>query len=81
MEALDDNDLMPFGKYSSKGDDPRPISEVPASYLLWLYDKDNGLWQDNSDRNMPLRLWIEENYDGLRKDADDFVPVHPYYKP
>ena len=31
---MDDNDLMPFGKYKGK-----KIIDVPDEYLLWLYDR------------------------------------------
>jgi uncharacterized protein (DUF3820 family) len=30
---MDDNSIMPFGKY--KGD---TMANIPASYLLWLYE-------------------------------------------
>lgn len=33
--ALTDTDRMPFGKY--KGE---PLSDVPASYLSWLWNQD-----------------------------------------
>lgn len=32
--ALTDTDLMPFGKFKGK-----PMQDVPASYLKWLYDE------------------------------------------
>ena len=34
--ALDDNSPMPFGKYRGK-----KMIDVPASYLLWLYENGN----------------------------------------
>ncbi|MFA5934983.1 MAG: DUF3820 family protein [Candidatus Paceibacterota bacterium] len=30
---MNDNELMPFGKYKGK-----PMIEVPDEYLLWLYN-------------------------------------------
>ena len=32
---MNDNDLMPYGKYKDV-----KMSEVPASYLLWLLEND-----------------------------------------
>ena len=43
---------MPFGKYQGK-----PLSEVPLSYLIWLYE--------NRKFNRELRIYIEENIDRL----------------
>ena len=34
MKPLTDNDPMPFGKYKGK-----PMRDVPATYLDWLYDQ------------------------------------------
>lgn len=52
---LTDNDLMPFGKY--KGE---KLANVPASYLLWLYD--------NNKCNQYLREYIEDNMDVLNEE-------------
>lgn len=35
MAKLDDNSEMPFGKHKGM-----KMIDVPASYLLWLYDND-----------------------------------------
>lgn len=53
---LTDNDLMPFGKY--KGE---KLANVPASYLLWLYD--------NNKCNKYLREYIEDNMDVLNEEV------------
>lgn len=57
---MNDNSIMPFGKY--KGE---KLANVPADYLIWLYD--NGkIFGD-------LKKYIEENSDVLKfqkKEAD-----------
>lgn len=47
-----DTSPMPFGKY--KGD---KMENVPASYLLWLYD--------NNKCNDLVKDYIKDNYDVL----------------
>jgi uncharacterized protein (DUF3820 family) len=47
---------MPFGKYKGK-----PMVEIPAKYLLWLYD-------NNCDHD-GVRKYLNSNLDGLRKEA------------
>lgn len=47
---------MPFGKYVGK-----PMINVPAKYLLWLFD--NGCSHDG------VRKYITANLDVLRKEA------------
>ena len=54
-----DDTLMPFGRYQGK-----PLIDVPARYLLWLYEK--GL---NQKTQQDLKLYIEDNLDVLRKEA------------
>lgn len=71
---------MWFGKH--KG---RPLEKVPANYLLFLYDKDDGFWRDDSYHTRPMDLllkrYIEANYAGLRMEDKNFEPCHPYRKP
>lgn len=55
MSVLTDTSPMPFGKY--KGDD---MEDVPASYLLWLYD--------NNKCNKAVKDYIEDNMDVLKKE-------------
>ena len=52
---MDDSSLMPFGKY--KGD---KMINVPASYLLWLYNENKC--------NKNVRDYIEENLDVLKME-------------
>lgn len=53
---ITDNTPMPFGKYSGK-----PMVDVPAKYLLWLFD--NGCSHDG------VKKYINDNLDCLRKEA------------
>ncbi len=54
--ALYDNSPMPFGKY--KGE---KMENVPASYLLWLYDENKC--------NKEVRDYIEDNIDVLKEEV------------
>jgi uncharacterized protein (DUF3820 family) len=47
---------IPFGKYKGKA-----MANVPAIYLLWLYD--NGCSHEG------VKRYIINNLDGLRKEA------------
>ena len=52
MEKLNDSSVMMFGKH--KGE---KLANVPASYLLWLFDK--GV-------DDPMRTYIKDNLEVLR---------------
>lgn len=45
---MDDNSIMPFGKYQGK-----KLIQVPAPYLLWLYNK--GCW------DLGVKKYIQDN--------------------
>ena len=49
---------MPWGKY--KGQD---MEDVPAGYLLWLYESDT--------RTIPVKEYLEKNIEGIRKQVED----------
>lgn len=51
---MNDNSIMPFGKYKGV-----KLANVPASYLLWLYDNNKCFGE--------LKKYIEENIDILRQ--------------
>jgi uncharacterized protein (DUF3820 family) len=51
MNALNDTDLMPFGKYKGQ-----PMQDVPASYLHWLWV--NG---KKDDKQCPVADYIRRN--------------------
>lgn len=48
---------MPFGKYKNQ-----KMANVPASYLLWLYDNDKC--------SSYVKEYIEDNLDVLRVEVD-----------
>lgn len=49
---------MPFGKHKGK-----KLANVPASYLLWLFDQD---WIKPD-----MKLYINENMDALKIEIDN----------
>jgi uncharacterized protein (DUF3820 family) len=51
---LTDDSLMPFGKYKDYS-----MINVPASYLLWLYENDKC--------NKEVKEYIEDNLDFIKK--------------
>ena len=54
-EPLDDESEMPYGQH--KGE---LMIDVPAKYLLWLYDNDRC--------NVPVKAYIEKCIEILRKE-------------
>lgn len=62
-QKMTDESLMPhWSKYKGQ-----KIGNVPASYLIWLYE-DFGL-KNSGELHRLLREYIEENMDVLRKEA------------
>jgi uncharacterized protein (DUF3820 family) len=57
FKIMDDNSIMPFGKY--KGIE---LANVPAKYLLWLYYEGNLSGQ--------LKKYITDNLDVLKKEVE-----------
>ncbi len=49
---LTDNSLMPFGVHKGK-----KMADVPAQYLLWIYEQ-----------NLDVMNYIKENMDVLRQE-------------
>lgn len=62
--ALTDESIMPFGKHKGK-----EMANVPASYLLWIYDE----WTLPNPRfgfvHKEVKAYIEENLDVLKKEV------------
>lgn len=56
MDILDDESPMPYGKHEGKA-----MIDVPADYLLWLYDNDRC--------SGSVKAYIEECIDALRKEV------------
>jgi len=66
--VFNDKTPMPFGKYKGT-----PLGNVPASYLLWLYD------ESSKDAFPALRTYLEKNKRALELEADE-EEEHKYYK-
>lgn len=47
---------LTFGKYRDT-----TIADVPPDYLLWLWDKPDGLWQDDGSNVAAVRDYIIAN--------------------
>jgi len=58
MSVLTDESLMPFGKYQGK-----PMEDVPADYLMWLYD--------NEKCSEQVKAYIEDNMDVIKKQINE----------
>jgi len=54
---MDDNSLMPIGKY--KGD---KMANVPPNYLLWLYENGNIYGE--------LKQYIKDNLDVIKAEIN-----------
>jgi uncharacterized protein (DUF3820 family) len=61
-----DTDMMPFGKYGPDKGDHRKMEDVPASYLLWLYDE--------GCNHLGVRDYIYTNLTTLMKECPDWIP-------
>lgn len=66
MSALTDDSLMPFGKHKGKR-----LDQVPASYLLWLWD--DGWWQRADE---PLGAYLADCFSALCEECPDYLPAH-----
>jgi len=63
---MTDTDKMPFGKHAGKR-----MEDVPASYLLWLWD--NGVWQEP---HKSIHGYIKASWSALLADCKDYEPLH-----
>lgn len=64
---LTDQSLMPFGKYAGA-----KMEEVPAKYLLWLWD--NGVHQE---AGRDLHNYIKESFSALETECKDYIVKYP----
>lgn len=55
---MNDNSLMPWGKYKDTS-----LVNVPASYLVWLFENDKCYGE--------LKDYIEDNWDALKKEMGE----------
>ena len=53
---MDDNSIMPYGKYQGK-----KLATVPASYWIWMYD--------NEKLSLSLKKYAEDNMDCFIKET------------
>lgn len=63
---LTDECKMPFGKHAGK-----KMEDVPADYLLWLYDElnaDHSKSRFNDREGKWVRIYIRENLDVLHHE-------------
>jgi Putative quorum-sensing-regulated virulence factor len=66
----EDSYEMTFGKYRGT-----PIGEVPAGYLLWLWD--NGLWKEDKGYYAdPVRQYIIKHFTALETECPDKIITH-----
>lgn len=63
MNELNDQSPMPFGKFKGK-----PMQDVPASYLHWLWQ--NGL---KSETGKPVHEYVKANLDALKQEDPDRI--------
>lgn len=68
---LTDDDEITFGKYNGS-----KMKDVPAGYLLWLWN--NGMWKSNtlSQRTDPVREYIVANFHALETECPDIIIDH-----
>jgi len=68
---MSDDYVMTFGKYNG-----HKIGEVPAGYLLWLWD--NGMWDDHvrGAANDPVRQYIIQHFHALETECPDRIITH-----
>ena len=66
---LTDESIMPFGMYS-KPPFRRKMANVPAKYLMWLWDK-QGSTKPFGEEATAVRNYINENLDVLKKEVGD----------
>ena len=64
LPAYNDDDWMPFGKYGPWNEDVRRLEDVPASYLLYLWDR-----KPLSDKK--LENYIHNSMDALKMETKD----------
>lgn len=59
---LQDESPMPFGKHKNE-----KMANVPAKYLMWLYDTWTDPKKSGGYDNKDVKAYIEENMDVLKE--------------
>jgi len=62
---MTENDYMPFGTYGPDKGDHRKLKDIPAGYLVWLYDSDFAWVNENHPE---VYNYIEENLDQIESE-------------
>lgn len=62
-DDLQDDSIMPFGKYQGQ-----LMQDVPASYLHWLWV--NGV---KDDKTTPIHRYIEKSLSALKQEFPDGI--------
>ena len=60
MNALTDEDIMPFGKHKGKR-----MADVPASYLVWL--------RSVNTEHRGVMGYIEDSWEAIKKECPDTI--------
>lgn len=63
---MTDTDLMPFGKYRGVR-----LEDVPASYLLWLWNEGLKAETGSQGQRGDLARYIRDSMSALRMDSPD----------
>lgn len=63
MLILEDDSRMPFGKYKGT-----QMANVPASYLLWLWEK-QGSTKPFGEASQAVQRYILDNLEALRMEV------------
>lgn len=68
MKEYDEDNIMHFGKYRGQR-----LGDIPADYLIWLWNKGFNAkhWQKDDDGR--LSRWIEKQIPFLEKECPDKI--------
>ena len=73
MATLEDDSLMPFGKYSG-----RIMEDVPADYLIFMYEKIRPIAPNKMTLNQKMFVkYVEENKQVIEKQVKE---IGRYFK-
>lgn len=65
---------MPWGKYGPANGDHRLMKDIPAKYLLWLWD--NVLWNTEIPAQLPVREYVKGTLKVLESEEPDYILQH-----
>lgn len=76
MKTFSDQSHMPFGKYGPGKGDHRRLVDVPASYMLWLWE-DAQLW-DKEKLRASLASAERQGDADFTKKVEERLALHNY---